>query len=553
MRKHKQWTAKRFSALSNFPSFRAWIVVLVTALLGTPLAAAKRCEVPGLHPTIQRAVDDSACGEIALGSGVYAESVSIGRSLTLRGDALGETRIEGRFVIDGVGTLVSFADLVVESSCDSPIETRSGSQFALAAVEISPSSSIPCGAVGGTEAMVAQVEDDFLVLDSQDARDPRVGMDSHGGTYFVYTDTDTDIIHWISYDDEENLVTAAAPLATTAGTQEFPDIAVQPDGSFYAAWRSEEDVNRQIRGRYYDPVGGLDAADALVNDLPDPIIHFGMEAGGVAELGDGGFAVTWSSRQSHGEQDPDDDDVQGQRIGSSGVVAATPQFQANNLVNSGRQTEADVTPTADGGFLAVWECYFSNGYQIRGRRYASDGTPMGDEFQIETDTTGGQHDPRAAMNGRGEILVVWTSGSTPTTIRGRLFDATVTPVGDDFLISTRTDVKQQFPDVAGATKDFVVAWELQDGDWDVWGRVVTGHDTFDGLAFQANSYDPPSLRHNEVGVGAFGYQAIIAWQGTFSESSGLHSITGRSIYLCELFCDGFESQDTSFWTTTLSP
>ena len=553
MRMQVQWTAKRFNAPSKWMGCRPWIGVLAVASLGSPLSAAKLCEVPGLHSTIQRAIDDVACGEIALGPGVYKESVSIGRSLTLRGDALGETTIEGQLVIAGVDTLVSFADLVVESSCASPIDTRGGSQVILSAVEISPSSAIPCGMEGGAETMVAQVEEDFLVLDSQDARNPRVGMDSHGGTYFVYTDTDTDIIHWISYDDEENLVNAAAPLATTAGTQEFPDIAVQPDGSFYAAWRSEEDVNRQIRGRYYDAVDGLAAADALVNDLPDPIIHFGMEAGGVAELGGGGFAVTWSSRQSHGEQDPDDDDVQGQRISSSGVVAATPQFQANNLVNSGRQTEADVTPTADGGFLAVWECYFSDGYQIRGRRYASDGTPMGDEFRIETDTTGGQHDPRAATNGRGEILVVWTFGATPTVIRGRLFDATVTPVGDDFLISTRTDVKQQFPDVAGATKDFVVAWELQDGDWDVWGRVVTGNDTFDGLAFQVNSYDPPNLIHNEVGVGAFGYQAIIAWQGTFSESSGLHSINGRSIYLCELFCDGFESQDTSFWTTTVSP
>jgi hypothetical protein len=400
--------------------------------------------------------------------------------------------------------------------------------------------------------MISLLGEDFLVFDSDDARNPRVGMDSHGGYYFVFTDTDTDTVHWISYDHEENLVNAAAPLSTTVSTQELPDIAVQPNGSFYAAWRSDEG-NREIRGRYYDPDNGLDAADALVNDLPDPLTHFGMEAGGVAELGGGGFAVTWSSRQSHGEQDPDDDDVQGQTISSSGVVAATPQFHVNNLVTSGRQKEADVAPTLDGGFFAVWEMYRSDGYQIRGRRYAADGTPMGDEFQIETDTTGGQHDPRVAANGYGDLLVVWAAGSNPNLIRGRLFDSDVTPVGDDFLISSQTDIKEQFPDVAGGTKDFVVAWERHDGFWDVWGRVVTGHETFDGLAFQVNGYDPADLRHNEVGVAAFGYHAIIAFQGAFSEDSGLHSITGRSVYLCELFCDGFESQDTTFWTTTVSP
>ncbi len=528
-----------------------------TSLGGTPDGGqipGRLCAVPEVHSTIQRAVDDPGCRQVQIMGGRYRETLVIDRSVTIAGASGTVVAIEGRIVVEGSETLVSMVNLTVATSCAEAIATRNGSQVALAAVEVVAASAIPCVGAGSLP-MMARLGEDYVVVESDTARDPRVGVDAMGRSTFVYTDTDTDTIYWTVVEAQESVVTPASPLSTTPSVQESSDIGVRPDGSFYAAWRSdeenEEDVDRQIRGRFFSTADGLDAADSLVNDLPDPTTHNGLESGGLAALGGGGFASVWSSRQTHGTPDPGTaDDIQGRTINSTGVVSATPQFHVNNLVNSNRQTEADVGPTADGGFLAVWGSYMSDGYQIRGRRYAADGTPDGDEFRIETDTTGGQHEPRVAANGEGELLVVWEHGSTPRTIRGRLFDADVVPIGDDFLISSRTDVKQQFPHVGGGAEHFVVAWEREEDDWDVEARVVTGHDSFDGPAFQVNTYDAPSLRHDEVGVGAFGDRATITWQGTFADGSGIHSIMARTVRLCGLFCDGFESGDTTAWSGT---
>jgi len=389
------------------------------------------------------------------------------------------------------------------------------------------------------QGMHAELTDDFLVIDSDSARDPRVGIDAEGRSYFVFTDTSTDIIQWTSFDKENSLLTAAAALSTTASTQESAEIAVRADGSFYAVWRSDEVGGSHLRGRYYDDVNGLDPSDVAVSDLQDPTPN-GLESGGVATLDDDSFAVVWESSQTH-LVDPDQtgSEIQGQLVDSDGNVASSDQFHVNNLLFRNNQALPDVARTVDGGFFVVWETYFASGYQIHGRRYQADGTPLGDQFQIETTMNGG-HNARVAANDNGQLLVVWQSGETPNLIRARLFDANVSPVGNDFLVSSRTDVKQQFPKVAGGPDRFVVAWEREEDDWDVLGRVVTGRDTFDGPAFQVNTYDPPNLIHNEAGVAVSGTRAIITWQGQFSPESGLHSIGAREVWLCGIFCDSFE-------------
>ena len=390
--------------------------------------------------------------------------------------------------------------------------------------------------------MGAEVGSEFLVFDSGYAQTPRVGVDAEGRSYFVFTNIQPspNVVQWISYDAQETALTAVANLSTTTSIQEAPDIAVRADGSFYAIWRSDEDAGGQLRGRYYDVDGGFDPSDALVNDLPDPVIN-GLETGGVAVLEAGGFVAVWESNQTHlvGE-DVDNTEIQGQFVSDEGAVAGSNQFQVNLLTTHLWQGLPDVAPVSDGGFFAVWEDYKTTGYEIKGRRFEADGTPVGAEIQIDTTTTGGQHDARVAANDKGEFLVVWTTGEVPVRIRGRMYDANVVPVGDDFLISSRTDVKQQKPDVGGGVKQFVVAWEREEEDWDILARIVKGRNSFDGSAFQVNTYDPPKSRHQEVGVGTYGNRAIVTWKGRFSESSGINSIGARTIYFCGIFCDGFE-------------
>jgi hypothetical protein len=78
-------------------------------------ASAQVCPVPTLgHPTIQAAVDDVACTEIVLEAADFAESVTVSRSLTLRGDSSTTTTIEGQVTVSGASVEVTLQDLELE-------------------------------------------------------------------------------------------------------------------------------------------------------------------------------------------------------------------------------------------------------------------------------------------------------------------------------------------------------------------------------------------------------------------------------------------------------
>ena len=69
----------------------AVFLIVTLGVLTTGALRAATCAVPtGTYPTIQSAVDDSACSTINVAPGLYAENVNISRSLTLNGAQAGQ-------------------------------------------------------------------------------------------------------------------------------------------------------------------------------------------------------------------------------------------------------------------------------------------------------------------------------------------------------------------------------------------------------------------------------------------------------------------------------
>src|ERR1700720_4484497 len=64
--------------------------------LGAAVASAATCNVPADHATIQLAVDDPSCATINVAAGTYADSVSIGRAVTLAGSNAGVSALATR-------------------------------------------------------------------------------------------------------------------------------------------------------------------------------------------------------------------------------------------------------------------------------------------------------------------------------------------------------------------------------------------------------------------------------------------------------------------------
>lgn len=95
---------------------KALLSALLLLLLSATGAAADLCTVPTSHATIQQALDQPLCTTILLAAGTYAESITIDRSVSLRGAASPPSILAGRVMVTGTGTVAALADLRVDTS-----------------------------------------------------------------------------------------------------------------------------------------------------------------------------------------------------------------------------------------------------------------------------------------------------------------------------------------------------------------------------------------------------------------------------------------------------
>jgi hypothetical protein len=350
----------------------------------------------------------------------------------------------------------------------------------------------------------------------------------------------------------------------TFDDQSDPRVAIRADGDFFVVWTSDEpdptqggSIRNWVRGQLFAADGTPLGSEQLISEIASGTS--GDINATVAALNNGSFVVTWASINGFGSDSQPCSpgappgcltfSVQARQVNSAGS-AVGGQFQINDEVDS-TQSHPSVVATADGGFVVFWESFSGNdgdpsSGSIQARRFAADGTPLGGDFQVNTTTPGSQDSPEAAIDDEGRILVVYESfDSDSNSVRARLFDLELNPMGDDFLVPSFTaDANQNVPRVAGGFGYFLVAWSVfggvgTDTDFAVNGRVVRGSDQFDGVQFQVNVFENGSQTFQAIG--ARGADAVMSWRSDPSAFAPADdSIIARSFDFDQLFADGFE-------------
>jgi hypothetical protein len=115
----------------------------------------------------------------------------------------------------------------------------------------------------------------------------------------------------------------------------------------------------------------------------------------------------------------------------------------------------------------VWQSYQEDGsvYGIFGQRYAATGAPLGTEFRVNTYTTNTQVRPAVAADGLGNFVVVWQSGPTfGADVFGQRFASSGIPLGPEFPVNTSFFSAEKPSIASDASGNFVVVWELQNGN-----------------------------------------------------------------------------------------
>jgi hypothetical protein len=238
--------------------------------------------------------------------------------------------------------------------------------------------------------------------------------------------------------------------------------------------------------------------------------------------GEGNFMVAWHSAAP----DSNGTEIYIQRYNAAGI-ALTPPFRANTYT-TGNQTNPWMAVDASGNFVVVWQSagQDGNGEGIYGQRYNAAGVPQGDEFQLNTYTTGNQMTPRVSMDTDGDFIAVWNSVGQDGDghgIYGQRFNAAGIPQDNEKKFSPLAAGNQTAPSVGMAPDgSWIVAWQdpnLDGSGAGINARRYTPTGGITGLTIQVNTYTTGSQTNPSVAVDANG-NFVIAWQGSSQDGSG---------------------------------
>ena len=207
------------------------------------------------------------------------------------------------------------------------------------------------------------------------------------------------------------------------------------------------------------------------------------------------------------------------------------EFQINSATG-GRQTRPAVSEVGTAGdFVVTWRSGGGSSYNIFAQRLASDGTPLGAEFQVNSYATGNQgYQSVSGVGTTGRFVVAWHSphDGSYRGIFAQRFSPGGTPLGPtEFQANTFTTSYQDFPSVAGigTAESFVIVWNntfSQDGSgFGVFGQRFFGNGAPLGSEFQVNTYTTGSqLRPSASGVGTAG-DFVVAWADNSQDGGGI--------------------------------
>jgi len=293
---------------------------------------------------------------------------------------------------------------------------------------------------------------------------PTVAMDAAGNFIVVWQGPgigDEDIFAQ-RFDPNGQFLGVEFQVNSYADSQQlYAGVAMNAGGQFVVVWESQnipEDPNKtSICGQLYDSSGSTIGPEFTINNQPATCRY-----SAVAMDSDGNFAVVWMKEASKNSIVA--------RLYNADCSAATEPF-AVNTISFNSITQPSIAMAGSGHFVVVWDGdpNRAGDDDIHARLYQPDGTLIAEQFVVNTTRTGAQQNPRVAMNNAGEFVIVWNSdtglGDTERDIFGQRFDSSGSPIGDEFQINTFAAGDQRNAAVAmDETGQFVTVWQSDGQD-----------------------------------------------------------------------------------------
>jgi hypothetical protein len=377
---------------------------------------------------------------------------------------------------------------------------------------------------------------DFLVntQTSGKQQQPVVSSDS-SGNFVVVWEGATDGSGYGIF--AQRYASSGAPIGSelrlngyTTHSQRRPAVAADSSGVFVVTWDGYQEGGNAfdewgVFGRPFVASGAALERDFHLNtSTTNSQFH-----SAVAALGSGNFVAVWSSAQSGTSYE-----IFGQRF--TIPVPRGTEFRINTYTTS-FQFAPSMAMSSQGDFVVIWESYRDGGgildeFGVFGQRYSRTGVPLGTEFRVNTHTTGNQEQASAAMDSAGAFVVVWTSyggeDGSGAGVFGRRYAGAGSPLGDQFRVNTYTTGAQVRGAVASdSAGNTVVVWESfgRDGNsYGIYGQRFSATAAL-GAEFPINTYTSNAQRFPSVASSADG-SFVVVWQSDGADGSA-EGISGQ--------------------------
>ncbi len=259
------------------------------------------------------------------------------------------------------------------------------------------------------------------------------------------------------------------------GDQTHPSVGQATNGGSVMIFVGDDGDGDGILGRIFDPDGNPVGGEFVVNSTTtgsqqDPEVAVGA---------DRSFVVVWESGDADGSGVYSQlYDAHGDPVGGETLV---------NVVEHNNQVDPDVVMADDGSYVVVWRGADSDGDGIHLRMFDAFGQAISSEFLVNTDESGDQQDPQAAMTGDGRFVVTWQSTSGGNQgIFAQLYTAAGAPFGLTIDVHLGLNGQEGIPRVDMAdVGSFTLVWQGHDGG---------------SLGILARSYDPAGLPYTPAEV-----------------------------------------------------
>jgi len=295
--------------------------------------------------------------------------------------------------------------------------------------------------------------------------------------------------------------------ATGAGSQENPRVALLKNGGAAFVWQGGKLGFQHIYARFLTPTNTF----LTTNDLPVSTFTNNFQINpALAVLTNGNVVVVWASYNQAASNSMQD--VYAQILSPTGTAIGT-NFLVNQFTSYNQRTPA-IAALPGGGFVVAWvseqqrqlaatggtnSTYISSttglnpSVDIYARLFTATGSAAGGEFLVNTDNNPAAN-PAVAAATDGSFLVAWTARdlANPTNsldVYGRTFTSGVVG-GTVFYVNSHLYGDQYVPRVSALGLDYLVTWTSlgQDGSREgVYGQLVHNDGTLTGGEFRVNT------------------------------------------------------------------